>query len=64
VPAAISAFSQAVEMDPQLIQAWIMLARIKAAVGQTSEAKQTLRKAVQANPDNKELQQFSINSGL
>ncbi|MCG7927156.1 MAG: tetratricopeptide repeat protein [Candidatus Thiodiazotropha taylori] len=64
IPAAISAFSQAVEMDSQLIQAWVMLARIQAAVGQTSESKQTLRKAVKANPDNKELQQLSKRSGL
>lgn len=56
IKAAISAFGQAVEMDPQLVQAWIMLVRIKIAVGNRAEAKQTLREAVQSNPDSKELQ--------
>jgi cytochrome c-type biogenesis protein CcmH/NrfG len=46
-------------MDPQLIQAWVMLARIKAAVGQKSAAKQILSKAVEANPGNKELMQIT-----
>jgi predicted CXXCH cytochrome family protein len=55
IPAAISAFSQAVDMDPQLIQAWIMLARIHAAVGQTIEVKKTLEKAMEANPNNLDL---------
>ncbi|MES9970267.1 MAG: multiheme c-type cytochrome [Candidatus Thiodiazotropha sp.] len=64
IPAAVSAFSQAVKMDPQLIQAWIMLARIEAAVGKRLEAKQTLRKAVEANPNNKELLQLSKNLGF
>jgi tetratricopeptide (TPR) repeat protein len=59
IPAAIHAFSQALELDPQLIQAWVMLARIKAAVGQKSAAKQILSKAVKANPGNKELMQIT-----
>ncbi len=59
IPAAISAFSQAVEMDPQLVQAWVMLARIEAAVGQRLEAKQTLIKALEANPSNRRLLQLS-----
>jgi tetratricopeptide (TPR) repeat protein len=58
IPAAISAFSQAVEMDPQLIQAWVMLARIQAAVGQPNELKKTLNKAINANPNNLELLQL------
>jgi tetratricopeptide (TPR) repeat protein len=61
ISAAISAFSQAVEMDPQLIQAWVMLARIQAAVGQPNELRKTLDKAIKANPNNLELQQFSKN---
>ncbi|MBW9258061.1 MAG: tetratricopeptide repeat protein [Candidatus Thiodiazotropha sp. (ex. Lucinisca nassula)] len=64
IPAALSAFSQAVEMDPQLIQAWIMLVKIKAAVGETSEANHMLNMAIDANPDNKELMQLLKNSGL
>ncbi|MBV2090972.1 MAG: tetratricopeptide repeat protein [Candidatus Thiodiazotropha sp. (ex Ctena orbiculata)] len=64
IPAALSAFSQAVEIDPQLTQAWIMLVKIKAAVGETSEANQMLNMAIDANPDNKELMQLLKNSGL
>ena len=61
ITAAISAFNQAVEMDPQLIQAWVMLARIQAAVGQNDDAKVTLRKAIKVNPNNEELQNFINN---
>jgi predicted CXXCH cytochrome family protein len=61
ITAAISAFSQAVEMDPQLIQAWVMLARIQAAVGQNDDAKVTLRKALKVNPNNEELGNFIKN---
>ena len=55
IPAAISAFSRAVEMDPQLTKAWIMLAKIHVAIGQTDEAKQTLIKAIKINPNSEEL---------
>ncbi|MCG7872785.1 MAG: tetratricopeptide repeat protein [Candidatus Thiodiazotropha lotti] len=61
ISAAISAFSQAVEMDPQLIQAWVMLARIQAAVGQNNDAKLTLRKALKENQNNEELQNIFNN---
>lgn len=64
IPAAISAFKQAVEMDPQLTQAWMMLAKIQAAVGQIVEVKKTLERAKRANPGNLEIQQFSKNSGF
>lgn len=57
IPAAISAFKTAVKMDPQLVQAWIMLARINAAIGKPDIANQTLADAIKANPEEKLLKQ-------
>lgn len=48
--AANAAFREAIEMDPQLEQAWIMLARIQAAFGRTDEAISILEKATRLNP--------------
>ncbi|MEW7989770.1 MAG: multiheme c-type cytochrome [Candidatus Thiodiazotropha sp.] len=59
ISAAISAFKQAVRMDPQLIQAWIMLARIQAALGNTAEVKHTLNKAISANPNSDLLRELN-----
>jgi predicted CXXCH cytochrome family protein len=64
IPAAIGAFNQAVDMDPQLTQAWIMLARVHGAVGQTTEMKITLERAIEANPNNLQLLQFAKNLGF
>ncbi len=61
IPAALNAFNRATEMDPQLVQAWIMLARIQAAIGQTDEVKKTLSEAITVNPDNNELQELIKN---
>jgi predicted CXXCH cytochrome family protein len=47
---AEQAFAEAVRMDPQLIEAWIMLARIRAAEGRMTDAENTLQSAVAANP--------------
>ncbi len=58
IPAAVNGFNKAVNMDPQLVQAWVMLARIHAAVGQLDEMKKTLEKAIAANPDVPELKQM------
>jgi len=52
VDAATSAFSEAVRMDPQLIDAWMMLARIGLATGDLGAVDQTLSAALQHNPDN------------
>ena len=57
-PAAISAFERAVTMDPQLVQAWIMLARIYAAVGQADQVRHTLTQAINANPEDETLRQL------
>ncbi len=57
LPAATSAFQTAVTMDPQLVQAWVMLARIEAVEGDRAAVRKTLETAIQANPDNAILQQ-------
>ena len=61
LPASIRAFERAVNMDPQLVQAWIMLARIYAALGLTDEFNKTLTKAIKANPSSEVLRQVSRN---
>ena len=63
IPAAINAFDQAVSMDPQLVQAWVMLTRIHAAVGQMDKVKQTLERAIAANPDVVEFKQMLKEAG-
>jgi len=50
--AALAAFGQAVEMDPQLVQAWTMMIRIHSALGDTKAALKTANAALKANPDN------------
>ncbi len=49
--AALSAFGEAVEMDPQLVQAWTMIARIQDALGDRQAALETLNRAIAANPE-------------
>ncbi len=49
--AALSAFGDAVEMDPQLVQAWTMMVRIHAALGDRQAALDTVAAAIKANPD-------------
>ncbi|SLN37639.1 Doubled CXXCH motif (Paired_CXXCH_1) [Pseudoruegeria aquimaris] len=50
IPVATEAFGEAVRLDPQLVQAWSMLARIKAAVGDLDGARQTIAEGLAANP--------------
>ena len=50
LPAASQAFRRAVTMDPQLVQAWLMLARIQAARGDRDEVQATLEQAIRSNP--------------
>lgn len=49
-PGALSAFSEAVRMDPQMVQAWSMVVRINAALNETEAAKAALQEALAANP--------------
>jgi hypothetical protein len=51
IQGALSAFETAVDMDPKLIEAWIMLTRIYAATGQAEKVKDTLSNAIKRNPD-------------
>ena len=57
LPAASGAFQRAVEMDPQLVDAWMMLARIHAVTGDMEKARGTLEKGVASNPDDPVLRQ-------
>jgi predicted CXXCH cytochrome family protein len=52
---ALQAFSEAVTLDPQLEQAWIMMIRIHAAMGNREAARETADRAVEINPDSIEL---------
>ncbi len=49
--AALGAFGEAVDMDPQLVQAWTMMVRIHAALGDREAALDTVNRAISANPD-------------
>jgi tetratricopeptide (TPR) repeat protein len=51
MPAALSAFGEAVEMDPQLVDAWTMIARIHDALGDRQAALAALDAAIAANPE-------------
>ncbi len=45
------AFGEAVRMDPQLVEAWVMIARLRAAQGDGAGAEDALRKALMYNPE-------------
>lgn len=53
--AALKAFGEATELDPQLVQAWVMMIRIHAATGNAKAALATADRAIAANPDNVDL---------
>lgn len=57
LPAATHAFQRAVEMDPQLVDAWVMLARIQAAQGDRAAVRRTLKAAIEKNPGSSMLRQ-------
>lgn len=52
LPAASQAFETAIVMDPQLVQAWRMLARIKAVEGDAAATKAIVEAGLRQNPDN------------
>jgi tetratricopeptide (TPR) repeat protein len=52
---ALSAFGEAVAMDPQMVQAWVMMIRIHTALGNMDAAIETADAAIAANPDNIDL---------
>ncbi len=53
---AMASFREAVRIDPQMTQAWSMLARLEAAAGRPEAAREVLQAAIAANPDAAELQ--------
>jgi Tfp pilus assembly protein PilF len=55
MPAALQAFGEAVTLDPQLEQAWVMMIRIHAAMGDDASARQTADRAITRNPESIEL---------
>ena len=53
--AAIQAFGEAATLDPQLVEAWVMMIRIHAATGDIESAREVADLALQKNPDSVEL---------
>lgn len=49
-PAALHAFKEAVELDPQLVQAWSMIVRLQVSSGDMAGAQFSLQRALKANP--------------
>ncbi len=54
-PLALQAFQTATSLDPQLVDAWSMVIRIQAALGDQAAAQQSLQQALAANPGNPQL---------
>ena len=55
LPIAERAFQEATAMDPQLVRAWIMIARLRAARGDVQGARKALLEGVAANPNDENL---------
>ena len=49
------AFGEAVRMDPQLVDAWVMITRLRAAQGDAAGAEEALRKGLRFNPESEPL---------
>ena len=58
LPAASGAFREAVRLDPQQVQAWVMLARIAAATEGAQSAEAVLAEALSVNPASEQLRQL------
>ena len=56
LPAAENAFTEAARLDPQLIDAWIMQARLALALGDVAAATSVLARALRHNPGSLPLQ--------
>ncbi|MEP2715140.1 multiheme c-type cytochrome [Pseudophaeobacter sp.] len=52
---ALQAFGEAVELDPQLTQAWVMIVRIHDALGDRTAALEALDHAIELNPEDVQL---------
>lgn len=64
VRAAERAFREAVQLDPQLIQAWMLITRILAATGDRDGARAALNDALAANPSNQILLSLGRQMGI
>ncbi|MEE4187820.1 MAG: multiheme c-type cytochrome [Roseobacter sp.] len=53
--AALQAFGEATELDPQRTDAWVIMVRIHAAMGNRDAALETVNRAIEVNPDAVEL---------
>jgi predicted CXXCH cytochrome family protein len=64
-PAAAGAFREAIEMDPKLVDAWVMLVRISAATEGPEAARRAVEEGLVANPRNPHLLslQQELNAG-
>lgn len=60
VAAATNAFSEVTELDPQLVQAWVMLVQLFWAQRDLSAAETTLKKALDANPGDPNLLELKM----
>lgn len=59
IPAALAAFQEATEMDPQLVEAWSMLVRIQVATGDMDGARNAVRAALIKNPGHPLLEDYA-----
>jgi len=57
------AFREAAILDPQLVEAWTMVVRIRAATGDVPGARAALEAALAANPDDASLGELGIELG-
>ena len=57
--AAEQAFREVTRQDPQLVDAWVMLVRIRAAFGDVPGARAILKEAMASNPNNELLDSLS-----
>ena len=63
LPAAEAAFGEAVTLDPQLVDGWIMIARIRAASGDRAGARQALADGLAVNPGQPDLTAMAAQLG-
>ena len=52
------AFAEAVRMDPQLVDGWVMIARLRAAMGDGAGSEDALKTGLMFNPENASLTQL------
>ena len=62
--AALAAFAEVTQMDPQMISAWVMQVRILIAVRDQISARQVLRSALNRNPEDSILLGFKQQLGM